>query len=245
MNGMLMKKINSLDWENPLITSMQEFFALYVEDANIVNMLTNQVVKTLRRFEDGQYHFLPIYNDGEITDETYTNIIIYKLENHLEKYAFLFNEFESEYFRIKSISINSTKSIAEKRTVNISNQKGGVNTSTETNSGTDTTTYTGTSNGMSENSPIDADINSITTPDIKSKSGTTGETKYERGGVKEIQTNLGENNIESGTDNLLTDEKRFSPYEFDMFIKAMKNLNVLTIITNCIRKVIKEFNTAI
>lgn len=91
-------------------------------------------------------------------------------------------------------------------------------------------------NSMSENAPINADINIINTPDNKGKviDNNSGVEEYSG----EDNVNTSRNVSKSGSDKRTYD----SPDKYKMYLDILKEYNVYTIVDNFIRTTIYESN---
>lgn len=94
------------------------------------------------------------------------------------------------------------------------------------------------SNNMSENSPIDADITSINTPDRK------GKDIFSSNGREDINytDDIDKDETHTITSELTDSIKTISPEMYEQYYKMLKETSIMRIIYNSINKFIYEFN---
>lgn len=170
------------------------------------------------------YDYLPVYTDNEILDDNnYYDYIIKKLQQHLFKYLPTFR---------KTLDL-VTQVISANRVLKIDTKKDGANK--------DTKTYDNIIDGssdtdsMNENSPINATLGDIVTPNNKNKArfgSTTAKT-----GTDTIDYTIDESIDDTHTET--------SPEYFKEIMKIYEKYNIYDIIHMCYRKVINEFNTSL
>lgn len=208
------------------------FYSVYGDSFDSLNNVDKWYLplKSLQQFLNtlhssySSYSYLPIYLDSDnIDDSTYYMYIINKLKQHLFKYL--------PTFRKTLLLIN--QSIEATRILKIDTKKDGSNKDTKTygnkiegSSDTDS---------MNENSPINATLGDIVTPNNKNKA-TFGSTT-EKTGTDTIDYTIDESIDDTHTET--------SPEYFKEIMKIYEKYNIYDIIHMCYRKVINEFNTSL
>lgn len=148
-----------------------------------------------------EYYCIPLNVEHE---EDYNEIITMISCEYLNRYAYIFSMVTNSLdFR----NLNTAKKITENF----------ENTGTKENNGS--------SKGMSENAPINADITSITSPNTKTQTETVAN----------------QNTNDSGTKNYSED----NPYYYDTFLSIMKRYNIQNIIDCAIQKILVEYSSII
>lgn len=89
---------------------------------------------------------------------------------------------------------------------------------------------------VGERAPINSDINSIDTPDVKGHATTTSHTEDNHSGTDNDNTEI------DSTDNGNVSRKRISPEVFDNYIEVVQKVNLHNIIDDIICNFIWEFN---
>ena len=89
---------------------------------------------------------------------------------------------------------------------------------------------------VGERAPINSDINTIDTPDVKGHASTTSHTEDNHSGTDNDNTKI------DSTDNGNVSRKRISPEVFDDYIEVVQRVNLHNIIDDIICNFIWEFN---
>ena len=171
------------------------------------------------------YSYLPIYTDEieGIDDNTYYDYILDKLKQHLFKYLPIFR---------KTLDL-VTQVISANRVLKIDTKKDGANKDTKTYG--NKIVGSSDTDSMNENSPINATLGDIVTPNNKNKA-TFGSTT-EKTGADTIDYTIDESIDDTHTET--------SPEYFKEIMKIYEKYNIYDIIHMCYRKVINEFNTSL
>ena len=163
------------------------------------------LIKTIKdissKYELLGYECVPLIVD-DIND--YGNIISNICRLQLDKYRYVFKQTSSTLSLTK---LDNSKIITDY-------------TSTSNNRNT-----SGTSNGMSENAPINADINTINSPNTKAQTKTEGAVTDDGS----VQKDYSETN----------------PYYYDTYMSILKKYNIFNIIDSAIQKILVEYSAII
>lgn len=205
-------KVSSRTLITNIINSIQTYFDVNRTPFNSILSLTNQIYST------GEYNFLPIYidNDEEMSDDKYDLIIAGKFIHYFSPYIYILKHIEND-LSIKGLK--SSKIVVDSGTNTIDKE---YNNSLTSN---------GTDKDVSENAPITADIDTINTPNYKSRS-IFDKNSTKTG--KDTDTHTTSNNMEET-----------NPELFYKYMVLYREYNIIDIVDKCYRRIIAEFNSAI
>ena len=190
--------ITNKTFEQELIDMLNDLVPLTINNElkDLLMQRINVYKKLYYDFLPIEYEIQPIEDDENIAREI-AQFSIYMMVEHLSHYTPILLNATTEFNSLKDVSFKKegSKTYANEET-------------------------TGGTYAMNEISPIDADINSITTPHMKSQA--------ESGGTKEYL------NPES--------YEEINPYYYEKYLQILEKYNIPNIIIESVIKGIYEFN---
>ena len=186
--------------EHNVVTRIQEYLSKVIPNSSTLDF-QSVLIEISNPYSSLCYNCIPLNVD---TLEEYQNIIVYIIINHLNRYRNIFQNCDNE---LKLLGLKFDKN--------------GLDTTTTNN----TKENSGSSNGMSENAPIDADIRTIVSPNTKAQTKTSA-TQNDNGSSENIYNES-------------------NPYYYDTFLSIIKRYNIPSIINSGIQKILIEYSTII
>jgi hypothetical protein len=175
------------------------------------------------RYYVGKYHLIEVYQDEDMTETELYNVLRYKLRNNIYKYSPILTQCKNLISQLvkpeRKLVIDTTKTGDNKDTKGYSN----------------TVTGSSDTSSMNEISPINATLGDIVTPNNKNVAefgSTTSKT-----GTDTIDYQIRENVLDTHTET--------SPEYYKEILKIYEKYNIPTILDNCYRSIIYEFNTSL
>lgn len=195
-------------------------FDTYTDMIDIIIKYANNITDY---YYISRYRYIPVYDYTELTDSQYEDILSKKVSIEFGKYVNIFQR----------VAIDGLELLTNGRTLSIDTNKTGSDTLSKE--------YGSTINGkndyssMHENSPINADLGVINTPNEKQVNKNSNESK--KTGKDEFKTTYGSNVSDIHTET--------SPDFYRMFIKLLEEYNISKIIEKVYRRIIHEFNQSL
>lgn len=201
----------------------------------------DKVMNILSLYTFGDYRFIPIYSD---TESNYHLILANKFVSNLLKNYNILIQINSEC-RLAELQFNK-KSENDYNTIsNFTKTKRGSNNYTTTHSGYDERQTIDTTRTMSENSPIDENIENILSPNYKDYNTHDSSIKDIYNSSNDKTDTFNEQMVDDGIDKTVSTQTEYSPEMFAIFMELSEKYNIPYILNNELKRIIYEFNRLI